>query len=767
MHRMACSLVSVLVTALAGSAVAGPSQEAAELAGAPLVLAVEAGASPRPALVRLSVAAVHEAAPPPQVLEIALGDRPVEVPLELDRTLVWRVNAEAEGLWAPVLTIAPDAAGPFPLTLWPASELSLSLRPAVLAGTLERVRFRLGEVAGPPLAGAGRQPRGSQEVVCPVRMGRLAGCRVPAGRWNLRIDADGFAPHLLWDRTLGAGEASALGTFELRRGALIAGQVLTADGAADPAHASVELHPLLEPDPLASAEEEAELEQLAVMVPIDPRGRFQLEGVPAGAYRIIARQPGLAPAATDSPVVVEQGGLHELEEPLILERLLRLSVFVEPSVGLARRPWHLRLLRARGTELLQEVAASEIDPSGRWESQPLPPGPYVVRILDEDENNLRWQEVDLRPGAEEVLVDLSLVFVEGELLLGDQPLAGTLWFGGRAGGERVKAESDSEGEFLVVLPRDGEWVVDVVAHDPQVSALGVELEVERLADLDTAEVRIRLPDTRLSGEVVDELGFPVVSPAVRAMAMARRQGAHLTDGDFGGRFEVRGLSEDAYMVEAQTPEGRSEPMAVTVTEGVDAPIRLVVRSQKPMAGRVVSAAGPVAHALVQAYPVTSSGQIAAMRVPRARTDLEGVFWLEVPGGTANLLLVVLAPGYSLGVRRVVPGEPLEIGLPSEQGTLRLEGTAESSSQGAVDLVMVQGAPIDLPILRTWAQMNGHRAWQPGRVSIPAMPSGDYAHCQLTLQEALLVLGGLALPRADACVEGYLPPGGELVLGSGS
>lgn len=109
-------------------------------------------------------------------------------------------------------------------------------------------------------------------------------------------------------------------------------------------------------------------------------------------------------------------------------------------------------------------------------------------------------------------------------------------------------------------------------------------------------------------------------------------------------------------------------------------------------------------------------------------------------------------------------QPVVLELRQEGGRLELTRPPEEGHR--VPLLLVDGQPLDflkLPLLRRWARTNGVDPAQEGALAIPAMPSGLYAYCQVTMDEALLVLSGAALPKASACSEGFLSPNGELEL----
>lgn len=695
-----------------------------------------------------------------QSVELALGRSSGELSLPLDGDRTWRVQALADGFWSPSVVVPPGSERSAEITLWPAGRITAAIQSSEEPVATESLVLKMSAVSS---RGSSRGPPGVHEVRCPVKELRVEACPAPAGRWNARVQVPGWAPRDLWRIEVEARELTDLGTLPLERGGTVFGRVSVEEGALDPETLVVELRPWIDLDPSVEGLLD-EMERLGLEADLNDRGEFQVVGVPAGSFEIIARQPGFSPAKI-APVEVSGEGWTELEEALALFPLYRLTISVDPNAGPFGGPWTLRLFRSEGSQRLRQVAAGESDESGLWRSPPLATGSYELQILDALENSVHWREVVLTPGSAEEHVTLPLIYAEGKVLLGEEPVESGLWFGGSSGAERIETRSDEEGEFLVVLPRDGEWVVDVFADEPPIKVRGIEVEVEPIADLRTADVLIHLPDTRILGEVVDELGLPLRESAqlqVVPLSGERSRERFLgTRTGAGGGFEIVGLQPDVYSVEATTPDGSSDPVVVSVTERTDVSVRLTLRSRRTLKGRVVSETGPVAHALVMAYPLAGAGQRPAFTSPTTHTGTDGWFRMRVPGTASSVRLVVLAPGHALASKTVTEGSAVEIALTREQGTLVV--APNHAGSGEVGFVMVGGQALDLPRLETWARMNGTQPGEGLPLVVPGMPPGSYAYCRLPYEEALLVFGGSALPSAEACREGFLAAGGELNL----
>lgn len=711
---------------------------------------------PREALLSFEPVGEESGKPTEATVSLTRGDGDIRLPL--DPSSAWNVRAHASGYWSPVVTVPPGIDSRLVLTLWPAAALAVALVPSDEKAEVQELRVRLARAS--EAAEVGDQPA-LAKLVCEVSEDQVAECQAPEGRWHVRLQAPGFAPHFLWDRRIEAPDGIDLGKVALQRGGSLVGRVVTAEGPADPRRASVELRPLLDPGPM-SAEKERALEQHTRAVQVNPWGYFQFVGVDTGSYRLAARQPGYVEAVR-STVHVDAPGATELEEALVLRRPVRLMLHVQPEAGPFGDPWTVRLHESSGSDVLKQVGEGPTDPGGNWTSPPVRPGEHLLEIVDGRGNRMAWRDVELERGSSRLEVDLPLAYVEGRVLLDEDPLKATLWFGGRTGSERVETESDEDGEFFTVLPRDGEWTVDVQADEPQVLSRGLEVEIELEAGLRLAEVVIEVPDTSIGGEVVDELGAPIADVGIRLSSYGPWRGILGAETDEVGRFEIHGMRPGPYGVEAVKGDRRSEPIQLTVAEELSPFLRLTLREERPMAGRVVSASGPVAAARVIGYPLTGSGKPATMAVSQARTDAQGRFQLRVPYDTSRVRLLVLAPGHGLKVTGVSEGEILQVELSREVGTLRLDIDEDEDRRGDFGVVVVQGEPIGLPRLITWARMNGSPPTGDGTLTVPAMPPGRYAYCRMRFVEALMVMVEAAVPSAEACTSGFLSAGRELAL----
>lgn len=716
---------------------------------------------------------------PPSVVEVTISAEPgdleetrsVKVPgravFDVAAGAVVRVGVDAAGWWAPAEVVRVDSRTEALLRLRPTGWIAGRFLVPEGEAAPEEVEARMRSAAG----SAGELPESRWR--CPVEEERFR-CEAPAGVLDVRLRAKSYVSHFVWSLDVPPHETASVGVLELRAGASVVGWVEAPSRHFRFEEVEVRLQPLA----AGLAETSADHRRIASLqreASVNARGFFEIVGLAPGSYALVVEHPDYAPARIASAPVYDRAEteIHRVA----LQRAVALEARLDPPTAPFRRRWHVELLRpgeAPGhLEIVAEGPASE---EGRWQTDRLAPGQYELRVGDE--RGARWvsQDVTVAEGLPPVEVSLPYDRLEGTLRLGGEPLAASLYFGGRFGARRVAIPSDEEGKFYVILPRQDEpWNVEFVAPAIGLEAFVGGIEVRKSPGEPWAKVEIDLPDNRVSGGVVDESGAPISKVLVEAVAAedgARPTSTRSSEPD--GSFELRGLEEGRYLLEARhSRRGRrlsADRVSVEVDEDREAEaIRLVLRENSLLDGQVVSPMGlGVPGAQVLARLDKSERSLIGV-MPSATTDADGVFQLSLPQGTGRMILSVMAPGFALKslVLDARDGEALLIELEQTSGTLVVTYDGGRNVRPGLrrhrtdlfhpHLIAPSGA------LRQWAEVHGELQEDTERYVIPMLEPGAYTVCYdvgfAVISTGWLPHGGFA----GRCASGVLAAFGELHL----
>lgn len=719
-------------TALAVSAFFGAAAAWGEL---PVGSGAEA-ATPARALVKLETAGGEPLAGEGFVVFKGAADAaPLVVPTKLPGSAAadlppgsqWTLIADFPGYFASATVFrVPLDAGGKPI------ETRMLLRPAgLLTGRLTpgdkdklpqglEARFEPAREGPPP-----KQDVPSGVASCAVSPEGDWRCRLPAGRFDVALHPQGFVPHYLWNVTVTAGDAASLGSRKLVRGSSVAGWVLREDGT--PAETCrVRLEPAAAPgrpgDPALEF-----LRTVAGEAACQKRGFFQLSAVAAGSYVLVA-QEGEAQARM-SPVEVWDGAESRITTPVWLRKPLDFEVTLSPPVDWLGRPWRFEARRA------DEYSSGWEEPSFRTEASldgkvRIPrkqPGRFWFTVYDGRGNAIFSDlHVSLADPAQPYLIDLDLLWIEGTIHLGGEPVEARLFFGGRSGTTSIEMASDEDGRFEGPLPKPGSWLVDVEGAEPRLKA-SAKVEVESKDG--RATVRIELPDTKVYGRVVDPDGEPAPGAlVVLSSAISTLQ----TEADDKGEFELRAFPAGLLKLSAEGVGGKagravSDSHLFQASEpSPHGPVVLALRRSEVLQGKVLAATGPVTGATVSAWPVDGGDGT----VSTVRSGIDGGFEIRVPEGTRSLRVVLSPPAGALKSMdvEISPDSAFLLQVEPQGGELVVDVGKEDSLDGKVLALWQGGIGIPVGTLLRWAEGNGVRFLDGGRVRIPRLAAGDYTVC---------------------------------------
>lgn len=685
---------------------------------------------------------------------------PGAVTLKLPVGVVWRVEVEGEDVWSTYgqfLSEPPE--GQLGLSIYPRSAVAFTVQGLKAAPPGNRVMGRVRSAPEAPLVPPAVVP-------CTVSGNRVL-CPVPATPIDLAVKLPGYSGLYFWDLTPPAGTQLDAGTRELHAGSSLVAWVVTESGA-PLAGARVRLEPEAAGS-TATPDFVAEL-RASPQIQSNSRGFVQFVKAPTGPRRLAVSTQTLGEAVMTGLNLLPDTET-EIARPIVVQPPQRVEFRISPSSSPAGDSWVLRLNREDVPGRHHFVASRTANAEGRAVFPRVSAGHYLAELQDASSNRLAWQPFDV-PGSPLVEIEVDLVPVEGKVTLGGRPLAADLWFGGRTGAPRIEMLADDEGQYLGTLPGEGFWRVDVSAPGDSVERRISGVEVRRRTDGMPTVVDFELPDTELSGRVVDEEGRPAPGSAVQ-LAVLSENNAFFVRADEDGEFRFRGLGLGSVLVSAEgmteSGPGTATPVEVLIekTRTEPKPIELVLRLQRSFRGRVIGAFGePVARASVTAE-VLAGGRSASVGLTSTLSSLDGAFDFPIPPDADEVLLYVGAGGGALRARRFAARAQGEIVVPLDRGggEIRLELAQPlgfGDPEASLPLLFQDGVALPIGVLFVWSRANGQPFGPSPQLVIPNMASADYSFCLLTAAErqAFELAQGSFAP-GPKCKTGYLAAGGVL------
>ncbi len=586
-------------------------------------------------------------------------------------------------------------------------------------------------------------------------------CEVPSARLDLILRAKGYAPHYLWDVSVGAGAERYLGLLRLLPVNSVSGRVRIPTGPAARTKvmlAGMDGRPLRSPRTKSAPQ---------FSVTTNHRGFYQMLDVPAGDYQIIAESAGWALAT--AWITVPGPPMETVVDVLRLRPPERLDLLLEPATHPSGRPWSVEVLAHPMAGRYKVVADGAASQDGRFTTAALAPGPHRITLHI---GATRWwsQEIEVPTSESPLRIEVALARLRGLVTLGNKPLVAMLHFGGVFGAVSFPFTSDEEGRFEGLFPREGaggEWDVDVEADEPPVRRTLHRVKLD--ADGADYYVALKLPGTTLKGVVVSDNGLSVEGALLTCQAYADVSRIVNAVSDTKGRFEFNGLPPGEVRVTARTRNGFSAGERLTLKADEVHQTKLVLASMAVLSGRVVNPDGEgVPAATITATPIGTELWASGTR----RTEVDGTFEVKLPSEAREVALSVSARGFAFRTLRlpVTAGRLLLITLDRLAGTLVLEldPSLAGPTESPKEFLVSGGSHIPVAFLKGWAAVNLSADDQPyitpdGRLTLPQMHPGAYSLCVTPIQDSWR----LPMSSMDACATGYLALGDTLTLRSPS
>lgn len=678
---------------------------------------------------------------------------------------IWQVEAEVDGYWAQSRLVSiQEGASDLVLDVWSTGTIRGSLSMPREGGELpERFSVRF----SPPRRGQDSARLRDSIVACELEEKRDWICRVPAVPLDLALRASGFVSHYRWGVEVLPDRVLDLGSLELQRGASLTGWVDLEDETSDEAP-TVEARLELAATVSALQTEADRLKKVGHQTRVSANGFFHFEAIPPGFYDLTVRADHGAAGVINSLQVVD-GRETRLREPVVLEYPIDLEVRVEPPLDWLGQLWHVSVFRGSdpsGAFDQPPVFSDTADSSGSVTVEKQLPGKFMVWVYDSQDGLFYGESHDV-DRQDEALIRAGVEFVDlgGVVRLGSDPIAASLYFGGRHGAVSIPVRTRPDGEFTTVLPRDGEWIVEIQSAE---EALDTRARVDVIPKDDgRAFVEIEIPDTRVYGRVVDASGAPLEGAKVSVRSGEQHDRSRTSaDGTFAFRGVPTGSLEFSARFDAPGRALRGDPVSVLlVDENPIGPVELVLRGTDRLVGFVAALGNPVAAATVSVGTAIPRDDFY---FDQGTTGLDGRFEVDVSADSTHLRSEVEAPGYGYTVVELPrPAEILSIEIFPGGGELLIDLPTLDAPQAT--LLYQNGVRLSNGALNRWARRHGVEmvsGSERNRLRLPMMAPAEYRACRAPIErlQAAYRAGDptLGLTETD-CASGYLNPDGLLHL----
>jgi len=223
-------------------------------------------------------------------------------------------------------------------------------------------------------------------VQCPLLGDKLAFvCYVPVGILNTRLRVHHHIALYRFGLAVTPSSERQLGVLRMEEGASISGTAeLPRDIIKKPTDVIVTARP-------SGAHESGPQMILGAMLlpqsaPLEPNGWWHIDGLTPGEYAVSAKGPGLL-RSDEYLVIARRNADMELMTPLVVQHPHHLALHVTPPF-LDGAPWRVTISREIVVGQAETIGQSVLSREGRWQSQILQPGRYVVELRSPDDESV-------------------------------------------------------------------------------------------------------------------------------------------------------------------------------------------------------------------------------------------------------------------------------------------------------------------------------------------------------------------------------------------
>lgn len=564
---------------------------------------------------------------------------------------------------------------------------------------LRQAFLEIGPSGSGPMFGGRAMLMGSKPVVT-NEAGEFEFRDIEPGTLTMRASAQGYRSSEKSGLEVPAGGELTGVELVLRKGAVVAGQVLGPDGK-PVSGAVVEL---AEGGRMSFSRERASS---------DGEGRYRIEGVEPGPRAFSARHEDFPPSVRDLEV---QPGENRLDFRLAGGYPVAGRAIDGAGQPVAEAELMLFSSDFRGQPKQERSAA---DGSFRFEN--VGAGTYTLNASHEGYSSTRRNDLEVRGPVTGLEVKLDRGgAIRGRILGVALPDLQRLSISAisASGGGYQSARADYQGQYRIDNVSAGEWKVIAELDTSGEKAEGkvvVEEGAEAVLDLD-----LKPDGLTLSGRVTRR-GEPVGD--VRVLAESTDPTAGGTGlSNYDGLFRITGLEPGTYQISTIARFARAHHQTVELASDQEIAIEL---PDSRVAGRVVDAAdsSPLEGATISAEPADGTPDDRRWSFARSGTssDSAGNFTLT-DLGAGTFRVIARKEGYSPAETTIDTGdgnsiEGLRLALSATQG-LTLQVVSSAGTPSAVDVALLD--PSGRAILT-----NSYPVTEGGRARISEAPPGRW------------------------------------------